>query len=270
MPSLFSLIMMAGAITTPVAADIYNTNLPSGFFPGAQSGIGSWYRASTSQDSTNGQSWCGYKYYNSDPVFAPSLKAMGGATWGSNPDAWRQQTRKYCGLEAKVTDPTTGKSQLMYIGDSFDDAWVRTPASIDIMIDAYSNIHGNPNGDKNNVIKGVQWELTGRVNTKFAAPGASWPVKSDGSSGGDGSGSGSSPGGLVRMACVVTKLAIGDAKDGLVALALFARSPLTVSVGIAKLEKVVWGLHNRLDSICEFTYNGTGFEFDRLEEIRTS
>jgi hypothetical protein len=50
---------------------------------------------------------------------------MGGATFNSNPDAWRQQTRKYCGLEAKVTDPTTGKSQLMYIGDSFDDAWVR-------------------------------------------------------------------------------------------------------------------------------------------------
>lgn len=50
---------------------------------------------------------------------------MGGATYNSNPDAWRQQTRKYCGLEAKVTDPTTGKSQLMYIGDSFDDAWVR-------------------------------------------------------------------------------------------------------------------------------------------------
>lgn len=58
-------------------------------------------------------------------MISQSLKAMGGATYNSNPDAWRQQTRKYCGLEAKVTDPTTGKSQLMYIGDSFDDAWVR-------------------------------------------------------------------------------------------------------------------------------------------------
>jgi hypothetical protein len=50
---------------------------------------------------------------------------MRGATWSSNQDAWRQQTREYCGLEAMVTDPTTGKSQLMYIGDAFDDAWVR-------------------------------------------------------------------------------------------------------------------------------------------------
>ncbi|KAH7198943.1 uncharacterized protein B0J16DRAFT_331389 [Fusarium flagelliforme] len=182
MPSLVALSMMIGAIASPVAADIYNVNVPSGFFPGPQSGIGSWYRASTNQDSTNAQSWCGYGYSNSDPVFAPSLKAMGGATWSFNQDAWRQQTRKYCGLEAKVTDPTTGKSQLMYIGDAFDDAWVRTPASIDIMIDAFSNIHGNPNGDKNNVIKGVQWELTGRVNTKFAAPGASWSVRSGRSS----------------------------------------------------------------------------------------
>lgn len=49
------------------------------------------------------------------------------------------------------------------------------------MIDAFSNIHGNPNGDKNNVIKGVQWELTGRVNTNYAAPGASWPPASGGS-----------------------------------------------------------------------------------------
>jgi hypothetical protein len=71
MPSLITLSMMIGAIASPVAADIYNVNVPSGFFPGPQSGIGSWYRASTNQDSTNGQSWCGYGYSNSDPVFAP-------------------------------------------------------------------------------------------------------------------------------------------------------------------------------------------------------
>jgi hypothetical protein len=71
MPSLIVLSMMIGAIAAPVAADIYNVNVPSGFFPGPQSGIGSWYRASTGQDSTNGQSWCGYGYSNSDPVFAP-------------------------------------------------------------------------------------------------------------------------------------------------------------------------------------------------------
>jgi hypothetical protein len=43
------------------------------------------------------------------------------------------------------------------------------------MIDAFSNLHGNPNGDKNKVINPVKWELTGRVNTKYAAAGASWP-----------------------------------------------------------------------------------------------
>ncbi|KLO78941.1 uncharacterized protein LW93_4264 [Fusarium fujikuroi] len=230
MPSLIAFSMVVGTIATSVVADIYNVNVPSGFFSGPQSGIGSWYRASTGQDSTNGQSWCGYKYYNSDPVFAPSLKAMGGATYNSNPDAWRQQTRKYCGLEAKVTDPTTGKSQLMYIGDSFDDKWVRTPASIDIMIDAYSNIHGNPNGDKNNVIKGVQWELTGRVNTQYAAPGASWPPTSGGSGGGSGSGG-------LGAKCDATKLAIGGVKDGLAAQVSRAKSPETVSTAFAALKK---------------------------------
>ena len=56
------------------------------------------------------------------------------------------------------------------------------------MIAAFAAIHGNPNGDKNIVIKGVKWELTGKVNTLYAAPGASWPATSGGS--------GSSAGGL--------------------------------------------------------------------------
>ncbi|GME48517.1 uncharacterized protein FVRRES_07645 [Neofusicoccum parvum] len=98
-----------------------------------------------------------------------SLKAMGGATWSSDPDAWREQAGKYCGLEAKVKDPATGKTKVMYIGDAFDDAWVRTPASIDIMIDAFSEMHGSPNNDKNDVINDVEWELTGNSNTEYAA-----------------------------------------------------------------------------------------------------
>ncbi|KAH7141006.1 hypothetical protein EDB81DRAFT_761458 [Dactylonectria macrodidyma] len=57
-----------------------------------------------------------------------------------------------------------------------------TPASIDIMIDAFSAIHGNPNGDKNKVINPVKWELTGKVNTQYAAPGASWLTAGGGSS----------------------------------------------------------------------------------------
>ena len=46
------------------------------------------------------------------------------------------------------------------------------------MIDAFSAIHGNPNGNKNEVIEGVKWELTGEVNTQYTADGASWPTAS--------------------------------------------------------------------------------------------
>ncbi|KAH6864679.1 hypothetical protein B0T12DRAFT_452578 [Alternaria alternata] len=184
------------ALIGSALADIHNVNLPSNFFDGPQSGIGSWYRASAGQDSTNGKSWCAYTYYNSDPVFAVSLKAMGGKTYNSDPAGWKAATQKYCGLEATVKDPKTGKQMLMYIGDAFDDKYVlvsyllkyysarslsntfhQSPGSIDIMIDAFSNIHGNPNGNKNDVIKGVEWQLTGRVNTKYAADGAVWPTK---------------------------------------------------------------------------------------------
>ncbi|RYN16372.1 hypothetical protein AA0112_g12543 [Alternaria arborescens] len=184
------------ALIGSALADIHNVNLPSNFFDGPQSGIGSWYRASAGQDSTNGKSWCAYTYYNSDPVFAVSLKAMGGKTYNSDPAGWKAATQKYCGLEATVKDSKTGKQMLMYIGDAFDDKYVlvsyllesylakllsntvhQSPGSIDIMIDAFSNIHGNPNSNKNDVIKGVEWQLTGRVNTKYAADGAVWPTK---------------------------------------------------------------------------------------------
>lgn len=58
------------SLAASAVADIHQTTLPSGFYPGPQQGIGSWYRASNGGDSTNGNSWCGYKYYNSDPLFA--------------------------------------------------------------------------------------------------------------------------------------------------------------------------------------------------------
>jgi hypothetical protein len=130
---------------------------------------------------------------STDKNIAQSLKAMGGKTYNSDPAGWKAATQKYCGLEATVKDPKTGKQMLMYIGDSFDDQYVlvglsqhnterrptdtyhQSPGSIDIMIDGFSNIHGN--GDKKNVIKGVEWQLTGRVNTKYAADGAVWPTK---------------------------------------------------------------------------------------------
>jgi len=105
------------------------------------------------------------------------LKAMGGHTYSSDPSGWKEDTQKHCGLEAKVTDPTTGKTMLMYIGDAFDDNWIPKgyPESLDIMLSPFTALHGNPNGNKNTVINPVHWELTGRVNTKYAAAGASWP-----------------------------------------------------------------------------------------------
>ena len=69
MPSLAYPIALV-TLAASALADIHNVNLPSNFFGGPQSGIGSWYRASASQDSTNGKSWCAYTYFNSDPVFA--------------------------------------------------------------------------------------------------------------------------------------------------------------------------------------------------------
>jgi hypothetical protein len=45
------------------------------------------------------------------------------------------------------------------------------------MMDAFNSVHGDPDGNKNDVIKNVEWEFTGRVNTKYTADGATWPAK---------------------------------------------------------------------------------------------
>jgi len=45
------------------------------------------------------------------------------------------------------------------------------------MIGAFSNINGDPKGVHDIVIKDVEWHFTGRVNPKFAAPGAIWPTQ---------------------------------------------------------------------------------------------
>lgn len=68
--TLPSIITFMCALALPVYADVYPVTVPSGFFAGPQSGIGSWYRANAASDSTSGRSWCGYDYYNSDPLFA--------------------------------------------------------------------------------------------------------------------------------------------------------------------------------------------------------
>jgi hypothetical protein len=57
---------------TPSAPPVSNdpnipyVDLPSGF-PGVNTGIASWFRANNPQDSSNGNSWCGYPYNDDMP-----------------------------------------------------------------------------------------------------------------------------------------------------------------------------------------------------------
>lgn len=44
--------------------------------------------------------------------------------------------RAFCGLEAEAYSLRTGKTVTLYIADAFDDKWVRTPSSIDVMYDS--------------------------------------------------------------------------------------------------------------------------------------
>lgn len=58
------------------------------------------------------------------------------------------------------------------------------------MLGAYTTLAGNPNGNKDTVVEGVQWELTGNQNTDWMAPGAS--AATNGADGSNSSGSASS------------------------------------------------------------------------------
>jgi hypothetical protein len=63
---------------------------------------------------------------------------MGGKTYNSDPAGWKAATQKYCGLEATVKDPKTGKQMLMYIGDAFDDKYVL------VSIFRFREVHPDP------------------------------------------------------------------------------------------------------------------------------
>lgn len=67
------------------------------------------------------------------PGFAISLKTM-----LDNFDGDAMAARKaYCGLEAIVKNPD-GTQLTLYVADAFDDAWVLTPNSIDVMYNSVS------------------------------------------------------------------------------------------------------------------------------------
>ena len=119
-------------------------------FLGTNTGIGSWYNADSSSDSTNGRSWCEFQYNDDSPVFAPSVGTMR-KNFGYDNEA---AATAYCGLEAIVTTPD-GKSKTMYLGDGFDDAWVLSPGSIDIMHNAFNFLFSSSTNNKNDVIKGI-------------------------------------------------------------------------------------------------------------------
>ncbi|KXT13890.1 hypothetical protein AC579_2624 [Pseudocercospora musae] len=153
-----------------VSAAPATSQVDPNFFPGVQTGLGSWFRANNRDDHTVGHSWCNYEYHDDDLIFAPCLKAMGGATYYTDKKKWKESIAKYCGLEAKVTDPSTGKSMLLYVGDSFEDAYCRGPGWIDIMIGPFKQLHGDPKGNKNYDINNVHWELTGKKNPRYSAP----------------------------------------------------------------------------------------------------
>ncbi|GAA6056289.1 hypothetical protein JCM3770_006759 [Rhodotorula araucariae] len=132
----------------------------SGFLKVNDGAILSWYNTNSAQDSTNGNSWCGFPYDNSVPGFAPALSTM--LKDGSYEDA----AKKYCGLEAIVTTPD-GKSKTLYLADAFDDTWVLTPSSIDIIHGAFNELYGSSTDNKNDVIKGATWKFTGNRNDKY-------------------------------------------------------------------------------------------------------
>ncbi|GAA5996998.1 uncharacterized protein JCM10292_006139 [Rhodotorula paludigena] len=136
-------------------------------FLGTNTGsIASWYHTNDPKDVTNGHSWCYYPYNDAVPGFAISLKRML-ADFGGDAMAAR---KAYCGLEAVVTAPN-GNSVTLYVADAFDDAWVRTPTSMDVIYDSFAGLLGRKTNSKNDVVQGVSWRFTGKRNDQYAFSG---------------------------------------------------------------------------------------------------
>ncbi|BGP48663.1 hypothetical protein JCM10450v2_004539 [Rhodotorula kratochvilovae] len=134
----------------------------TGFLYDNSNAILSWYNTNSGQDSTNGNSWCGFPYDNNVPGFAPSLKTMLASTGGD----YEAAAKMYCGLEAVVTTPE-GKTMTLYLADAFDDTWVLTPSSIDIIHGAFTTLFGSYTDNKNDVVKNANWKFTGNRNDKY-------------------------------------------------------------------------------------------------------
>ncbi|GAA5911367.1 hypothetical protein JCM8208_005232 [Rhodotorula glutinis] len=139
----------------------------STFLGNNSGGIASWYHTDSSTDSTNGRSWCEFPYDDSVPGFAPSLKTMLSSFSG---DAQAAKTG-FCGLWADVYSPKTGSTTKLMIADAFDDTWVLTPASIDVIYGSFSVLFGSSTDDKKDVVKDVSWTLTGGRDDRYTYKG---------------------------------------------------------------------------------------------------
>ncbi|KWU42019.1 hypothetical protein RHOSPDRAFT_21948, partial [Rhodotorula sp. JG-1b] len=122
----------------------------------------SWFRTDSYADSTNSHSWCGYLYSDAVPGFAPSLNTM---LRNFNYD-YEAAATAYCGLEAVVTTPD-GRTATLYVADAFDDTWVRTPSSIDVVIGSFAQLFGRETTNKNDVVKDGSWYFTGNRNERY-------------------------------------------------------------------------------------------------------
>ncbi|KAJ8294364.1 hypothetical protein OF846_002893 [Rhodotorula toruloides] len=121
--------------------------------------IASWYHTDSTTDSTNDD--------DSIPGFAPSLKTM---LSSFNGDATAAK-KGFCGLKATVYSPKTGRLIPMIIADAFDDKWVRTPNSIDVIYGSFAELFGSATDNKDDVVKDVWWMLTGERDDKFTYKG---------------------------------------------------------------------------------------------------
>ncbi|GAA5933398.1 hypothetical protein JCM3775_000678 [Rhodotorula graminis] len=138
-------------------------------FTGTNTGaIVSWYHTNSATDSTNGHSWCLYPYDDNVPGFAVSLNTML-ADFNGDENAARAA---YCGLGATFTT-SNGVSQTLYIADAFDDQYVRTSTSADVIYNAFTKLNGGQQtNDKNVVLSNVSWRFTGSRNSRYAVNGA--------------------------------------------------------------------------------------------------
>ena len=67
-----------------------------------------------------------------------------------------------------VTNPKSNVTLMLYIGDAFDTGWAHTDQNIDNMLGPYTEFDGDPHQDKNIVISGVEWKLTGKRETDWS------------------------------------------------------------------------------------------------------